>query len=173
MIQESDEELVNRVILDLSLVSSLPVGPVGRDLIKATAAATSLANVTKTMDRKDLRSFEWTLEPLLKLLLVDIEHPVASKVALALRMLMNSRICMTCLLNTKGLEDIAKVLDILLNKHSDEMKTLSQIRYTVENLAICYREIARFYPWPIVDVGGLRHCVAILRFGDVALQTIA
>ena len=35
------------------------------------------------------------------------------------------------------------------------------------------REIARFHPWAIVNVGGLRHCVVLLKYGDIGLQTIS
>eukprot|EP01032_Pedospumella_encystans_P003454 gene3454-4082_t len=52
------------------------------------------------------------------------------------------------------------------------MKTPGNPRSIVENLAVCYREIARFYQWKIVDVGAIRHCVILLRFGDTALKTI-
>ena len=35
-----------------------------------------------------------------------------------------------------------------------------------------YRELAQFYPWELVNAGAIRHCVTLLKLGDVALQTI-
>jgi hypothetical protein len=61
----------------------------------------------------------------------------------------------------------------LLAKRVPELKQNNFIHDTVEYLAICYREFARFHPWKIVDVGALRHCVVLLKLGDVVLQTVA
>lgn len=158
-------------MLELSLVTSMPVGAQGRNYIRATAAASAMAWHTSSMDKKDLRNFEWTIEPLLSLLIVDIEDPVATKAALALRMLMSSRICMTRLLEDGGLGKVTRTLDIILNKYSSELRSPCDIRNLVEHLAVCCREIARFYPWELVNSGVLRHCVLMLRFGDVIIQT--
>lgn len=165
-------ETINDLILELSLASTHPIGSGGRDLLLASAAANSLACRTKEMHLKELRTFEWTIKPLLDILVIDLENPVAAKAALGLRMLMPSRICMTRLIESDGLPIIARVLDILLAKHVSDMKHHCTAREVVENLAVCYREIARFHQWKIVDVGGIRHCVILLRFGDVPLQTI-
>lgn len=169
----TDEQIISDLILDLSLVTAAPIGAGKRDLIRATAAANSMARITSEMDIKDLRTFEWTVEPLVRLLLVDIEDPLAAKVALALKSLMSSRICMSRLIDSGGLGDVAKVLDILLSKKTNELKSLNTTHAIVENLGVCYREIARFHAWKLVEVGGLRHCVAMLRYGDVTLQTIS
>jgi hypothetical protein len=169
--EESSEQLISRLVLELSLVTAMPVGHLGRDYIRATAAATSMAYYTSTMDKKELRNFEWTVEPLMNLLVVNIENPVATKAALTLRSLMTSRACMRRLLAAGGLISIAKTLDILLNKYSSELRSPTEVRNLVENLAVCYREIARFYPWDLVNVGAIRHCVLLLRFGDIILQT--
>ena len=166
-------EVINDLVLDLSLASALPVGADGRNFIRATAAAGSLAARTSVMDKKDLRSFEWTILPLLTLLKADVDHPVATKAAYGIRTLMPSRICMSKFLECEGLPTMGKVLDILLTKKSSEMRSKCEARNVVEHLAICYREIARFYPWEIVMAGGIRHCVLLLKFGDVALQTVA
>lgn len=165
-------ETINSLILELSLITLLPVGVRGRDYAHATAAANAIANRTTTMDKQDLRVFEWIIEPLLKFMIQDIEDPSASKAAFALRTLMKSRICISRLIECDGLKTISQILDIILAKRTGELKTLNHIRSLVENFAICYREIARFYPWKIVDVGSIRHCVVILKYGDVALQTI-
>jgi hypothetical protein len=61
-----------------------------------------------------------------------------------------------------------------LSKNVPELKNrTSHIHSTVESLAVCYQEFARFYPWEIVNVGALRHCVVLLKVGAVNLQTIA
>lgn len=169
----SDDEVINDLILELSLVTAMPINAGGRNLVRASAAATALGNITSKLDIKELRKFEWTVEPLVRLLLVDIDDPLAAKTAYAIRTLMSSRVCMTKLIDTGGLADLAKVLDIMCSKRTTEMKGLTIVHSLVENLAICYREIARFHNWKLVEVGGLRHCVALLRYGDVTLQTIA
>ena len=35
------------------------------------------------------------------------------------------------------------------------------------------RDLAQFYPWELVKNGVIRHCVSLLKYGDVALQTIS
>lgn len=165
-------EVINDLVLELSLASSLPVASGGRDLMLASAAANSLACRTKEMQLKELRTFEWTIKPLLDILIIDLENPVSAKAALGLRMLMPSRICMSRLIEVDGLTVISRVLDILLAKRVSDMKTECTPRSIVEHLAVCYREIARYYQWKIVDIGGIRHCVILLRFGDIVLKTI-
>jgi hypothetical protein len=165
-------EVINDLVLELSLASTLPIGAGGRDLMLASAAANSLACRTKEMQLKELRTFEWTIKPLLDILVIDLENPVAAKAALGLRTLMPSRICMSRLIEVDGLGVVSRVLDILLAKHVSDMKRACTSRNIVENLAVCYREVARFHQWKVVDVGGIRHCVILLRFGDIALQTI-
>ncbi len=170
---ENSAEVINDLILELSLASSNPVGVNGRSYIQASAAASALANRTSIMDKKELRTFEWTIAPLLDLLKLDINNPVAAKAAYGLRTLMPSRICMSRYFELDGLVVMSRILDILLAKKISELKSPSDCRSVVEHLAVCYREIARFYQWEIVNVGAIRHCVIILRFGDVTLQTIA
>lgn len=169
---DNSVEVISNLVLELSLASTLPVNAGGRDLMKASAAANALACRTKEMDIKELRTFEWTIQPLLDILIIDIDNPATAKASLGLRMLMPSRVCMTRLIESKGMALIAKVLDIILTRHIDEIKTICNARSIVENLSVCYREIARYHPWKIVEVGAIRHCVSLLRFGDVILQTI-
>ena len=174
MSKKNPADLISELVLDLSLVTSLPVGANGRDYVRASAAASSMANQTSKMDKKDIRNYEWTIPPVLNILIVDIDHPVAAKAALALRTLMCSRICMNRLIESNGLPTIAKVLDIMLAKRTAELRNAkSDTHVLVENLTVCYREIARFHPWEIVNVGAIRHCVIILRNGDVSLIAIA
>lgn len=172
MAMDNSAQVINDLVLELSLSSTLPIGAGGRNLLNASAAANSLACRTKEMQLKELRTFEWTIKPLLDILIIDLDSPLASKASLGLRMLMPSRICMSRLIDSDGLKIISRVLDILLAKRVSDMKHECTPRSIVENLAVCYREIARFHQWKIVDVGAIRHCVIILRFGDVVLQTI-
>jgi hypothetical protein len=169
---DNSMEVINDLVLELSLVSCLPVASGGRDLLNASAAANSLACRTQEMSMKHLRTFEWTVKPLLDILVIDIEAPVAAKAALGLRTLIPSRLCMSRLLEVNGLAVISRVLDILLAKRVSDMRTPCIARSVVEHLVVIYREVARFYQWKLVNVGGIRHCVILLRFGDVILQTI-
>lgn len=167
------QDSLNKIILDLSLASCLPTGSGGGNFILAAAAANALACRTDEMDPRELRELEYTVIPLLDLLKRDIDDPVACKAAYGIRSLMRSRVCMTRFLNENGLGIIGKIFDTLLGGNMIDMHVRSPHRSIVEYLSICYRELARFYPWLIVKVGALRHCVALLRFGDVELQTIA
>lgn len=172
--EPTDEEIISNLVLELSLVTALPVGAGGRNFIRATAAANSMAYRTEAMNKKDLRNFEWTVQPLLNILLVDIEDPMAAKAAYALRTLMNSRVCMSRLLESNGLSDLAKVLDIIISRKTSELKQKdSTMKQLADHISAMYRDIAVHYRKEIVDVGGLRHCVGLLRYGDVKLQTIA
>lgn len=171
--EQESVEIINRLILDLSLVTSLPVAAHGRDLIRASAAANSMAYYTTAMNKTELRNFKWTVQPLLDILIVDIDNPLTCKAALALKALMSSRICMKQVIDCEGLKRIASVLDILLSKNVPDLRLNNFIHDTVQHLATCYQEFARFYPWEIVNAGALRHCVVLLKLGDVVLQTIA
>ncbi len=174
--EETEEEKARKVsdlVLELSLVTSLPIAVSGRDFIRASAAANSMASRTATMGKKELRNFEWTVDPVVNLMIVDLESPIAAKAAFVIRTLMDSRLCMTRLMEGEGLGNISKVMDILLSKKTADLKHHCDVRMMVEHLAVCYREIARFYPWTIVNIGGLRHCVVMLKSGDVTIQTIS
>lgn len=169
---EINEKEINELILELSLASTNPVGADGRKYIQASAAASALGNRTLLMDKKALRTFEWTILPLLDLLKLDINNSVATKAAYGLRTLMPSRICMKSYIDNEGLQTMARILDLLLAKKASELKTPSDYRSLIEHLMVIYREIARFYHWEVVNVGAIRHCVIVLRFGDAALKTI-
>jgi hypothetical protein len=171
--EEECVEIIGRLVLDLSLVTALPVGPQGKDIIRASAAANSLAYYTSAMGKAELRNFKWTVQPLLDILIVDVESPLTSKSALALKTLVHSRICMKTIIECNGLLKIAGVMDVLLSKRQPDLKLKNYVHDSVENLAYCYQEFARFFPWEIVNVGALRHCVVLLKHGEVMLQTLA
>lgn len=107
------------------------------------------------------------------MLVNDIDNPVASKAAFGLRSLMPSRVCMTKYFQEDGLTLSGRVLDTLLGRDKVDMTTPSVHREIVEHVAGCYREIGRFYPWRVVKAGGLRHCIILLRLGDILLKTLA
>lgn len=173
MNEEDPLAIINELVLELSLASSLPIPSKGRSYIRAAAAAFSLANRVSTFPKKDLGAFEYTIPPLLTLLKSDIENPIASKAALGLRTLIISVVCMDRFLADDGLNIIARVLDILLVKRATELNKPTEVRGVVENLAICYREIVRFHQWKVVRAGAIRHCVLLLKLGDVPLKTIS
>ena len=133
----------------------------------------------QTISRKELSTLSYIITPLLASLQSDIENPIAAKVSQCISLLMTSIDCMNYLIEQNGLQVIAKVIDILMARKSNELKKNNKLHNqdsesftTVMNLSICYREISRFYPWEIVTVGGIKHCVQIIKTGDVTLQTI-
>lgn len=164
---------ISDLVLELSLAAALPMGIEGRSKIQASAAANALASRTECMDKTELRNYSWTISPLLALLVQDVESPVAAKSSKGLMTLMYSRVCMAAFIEADGLTTISRVMSILLAKHASHLHDISDHRSVVEHLAICYREIARFYQWKIVNAGGIRHCVLLLKFGDIPLQTAA
>jgi hypothetical protein len=168
-----DFEVINDLVLELSLASALPVGLHGRNLRLAASAANSFAYHAERMSAKELKHLEYAIGPLLSLLYVDIDNPVSSKAALGLKILMASRVCILRFMELDGLLIISKIFDILMGYDMIDFNVPSIHRSIVEHCSICYREVARFYPWKIVDVGALRHLVILMRFGDVNLKTIA
>lgn len=168
---------LNDIILDLSLASCLPAGERGGDYIHAAAAANALACRCEEMSTRELRELEYTVIPLLNLLKRDMYNPnpiTCKAAAYGLRSLMRSRLCMSRLLDEDGLDIIARIFDIFLGPNKINLYTVtSNQRTVVVHLSVMYRELARFYPLKLVKIGALRHCVALLRFGDVELKTIS
>jgi hypothetical protein len=168
-----DFAVINDLVLELSLASALPVGLYGRNLRQAASAANSFAYHAEKLAPKELKHLEYAIGPLLILLHTDIDHPVSAKAALGLRFLMASRVCILRFTELDGLLVISRIFDILTGYNMIDFETPSVHRSIVEHGATCYREVGRFYPWKIVDVGALRHLVVLMRFGDVTLKTIA
>lgn len=164
---------INDLILDLSLASQFPVGVDGVNFIRAAASSNALVCRTQVMQPKELRELEYAIGPLLAMVVSDIDNPVAAKAAYGIRSLMPSRVCMNQFLDQGGLIIISRILDTLLGRDKIDMKTPSLHREIVEHLSACYREMGRFFPWPLVKSGALRHCVVLLRYGDIILQTMA
>jgi len=170
---EDQKKMINDLILNLSLASAFPVGVEnsGNSFI-GTASIQALAYRTETMQRHELKEMEFVIGPLLGLLSADLKHPNAAKASHAIRTLIPSRICLNRYVANNGFHIMGKVLDILL-VGSVDLHTLSDTRTIVENMAIIYRESARFFSEQIVLVGALRHCVRMLSLGDASLRGIA
>lgn len=164
---------INDLLLDLSLVSALPVGLDGRNYTQAVSAANALVCRTQSMTSKELKSLEYTVGPLLTLLVTDLSNPVALKSGAGLATLMTSRICMDRFINYDGLKVIGGVLDIFLGANMIDLMNSSMQKQLTEYLFIIYREVARYYPSSLVSVGALRHTVVLLRFGDLTLKTLS
>lgn len=172
--EELNEKITN-LLLDLSLLTAKPTSHISkeRDSVYAVAAANSMAYRTRGLHKTQLRNFAYVVDPLFRLLVLDVESSVASKAAYALSMLMQSRLCMTALIECDGIDIIYKILSTVLPNNLPKLREPSNnILILVQSLAICYREIARFYPWKLVNSGALRHCVTMLNHGNVELQTI-
>ena len=147
--REVPQELIDDLVLELSLASALPIGLNGRNYILATSAANSLAYHTSNMPKKELKKLEYAVGPLLILLAMNIDDPVSGKAALGLRSLMPSRVCISRFIELDGLLVAANIFNTLMGFNMVDMKTASNHRTLVEHLAVCYREISRFYPWKI------------------------
>lgn len=172
--QDLNEKITTQ-LLDLSLLTAKPTAHNSkeRDSIFAVAAANSMAYRTRGLHKTQLRNFAHIVDPLFRLLVLDVESSVASKAAYALSMLMQSRLCMSALIECDGINIIFKILSTVLPNNLSKLRDPSNnILILVQSLAICYREIARFYPWELVNSGALRHCVTMLNNGNVELQTI-
>ena len=145
----------------------------GRNLQLAASAANSFAYHAERMKPKQLKSLDCAIGPLLRLMYADVDNPVAAKSALGIRMLMSSRHCILEFMEQEGLLVISKIFDILMGFNMIDFNEPSTHRAIVENCIVCYREISRFYPWKIVDVGGLRHLVVLVRYANTEIKTIA
>lgn len=172
-IMDNSADALDDLLLELSLAAAMPIGTAGRDYIKATSAANSFANHTKTMNPGQLREMKHGVGPLLTLLVADVDDPVAGKAALGLRSLMSSRACILQFIELDGLMVISKIFQQLMNGKKIDLETPSTHRTIVEHCSACYREIARYYPWKVVRVGALRQCVTIIKYGDIVLKTLA
>lgn len=166
-------EVINNLLLDLSLVSALPVGLEGRNFIKATSSTSALVSRTLQMKPHELKDLEYTLGPLLTLLITDLNNPVAEKAAYGIRTLMPSRICMGSFLDMDGLNVVGRVFDAHLGGNPINLIAPSIERNTIEHLTAVYREVGRYYPWKVTQVGAVRHLVIILRKGDMQLKSLA
>jgi len=76
------QKVIDDLILDLSLASSLPIGLDGRNFTHAASAANTFAYYTSKMRPKELKQLEYAIGPLLILIQADIDNPVAAKAAL-------------------------------------------------------------------------------------------
>ena len=170
-LDKENADHLDDLILELSLVTSLPIPMQGRNYIQATSAANSFSRHTDGLDKPSLKQLSHGIKPLLTLLWNDIDLPVAAKAAQSLKSLMPSRACMLEFLDEGGLDIIGNVFQKILNGKKPDLVTTSTHKLIVEHCTCIYREVARFYPWKVIRVGGLRHIVLVMRFGDIGLKT--
>ena len=168
-----DEAQIKDIILELSLASALPLNIHGRNFIRAAAAANILSHHTQTLPATELKKFSFAVGPLLTLLSMDIDNPVAAKAAYGLRSLLNSRVNLGRFLDLDGLDVIANILNTLMGRKMIDLKVESTHRTIVDHALTIYREVAFVYPWKVVNVGALRHLVLVLEFGDLSLVSVA
>ena len=166
------QQTTDDLILDLSLASAFPVGIEGQDLFRGAASTQALAYRTEKMNKYELRELEHTMGPLLGLLANDVNHPIAAKAAYGIRTLIPSRACLNRYVENDGVQIMARVFDQLLS-NSVDLHTISDTRTIVENLAVVYRELARFYNTAIVTHGAIRHCVRMINYGDSVIRGTA
>ena len=161
-------------MLDLSLASALPMAREGRNKIRMTASVSAIGCISQDLSPKELRSLEYAIGPLLSLMASDIEEPLAAKAASTLRTLMASRVCMKQLITCNGLIIIGKIFDTLLSVTRALDLIIESVSSSVlEHLAAVYKMVSLFYPWEIVRVGAIRHCVTLLKRGGITLKTNA
>jgi hypothetical protein len=168
----SGQQTTEDLILDLSLASAYPVGIEGQDLFRGAASTQALAYRTEKMKKHELRELEHTMGPLLGLLANDVTHPIAAKSAYGIRTLVLSRACLNSYVENDGINIMARVFDQLLS-NSVDLHAITDTRSIVENLAVVYRELARFYASDIVVVGAIRHCVRMINYGDAIIRGIS
>lgn len=131
-------DTINALMLDLSLATCLPIGAgenKHKNYIAAAAAASAIAEKTKNVSLQDLKSLDWIIQPLVEVLQLDIEHPMAAKSSLSLRNLLRSRQCMLTFLGKNCLPITARVMDMLLSKRSADLKRPCDARSVVENIS--------------------------------------
>jgi hypothetical protein len=168
-----EETDIDALIVELTLATALPLGLEGRNVTRATGASNALACLSEGLDKTELRQLAGAVPTMLNLLTIDIDAPASCKAALALRQLMRSRMCMATFLDREGLIEISGILSTLLSNKKLDFSEPSLHRISIEHMAAIYREVGRFYPWKIVEVNGLRHCVTLLKKGDRQLKTLA
>ena len=169
------EHHLSDMMLDLSLATGPPLNYSGRNTTKTLAAVNAIGVVTQTMPLKELRKLEYSVGPLVVLLRdSDLEDAVVAKAAFALKSLMTSRLCLREFLRLEGVKAISNIYECLLSEDMQlNLKTPSHYSLVVEHLCSLYKAVAVHYPWDIVRVGGIRHCIAMLRRGSPAIQASA
>jgi hypothetical protein len=163
---EISTELINDLMLDLSLASALPMASEGRNKIRVVASVNAIASISKDLAPRELRALEYAVGPLLVLMTADIDDPLAVKAAFAISSLMASRVCMKRLLESGGLVIIGKIFDTFLSVDRNlDLKVVSISRSVLDHLSAVYKAVSLYFPWEIVRVEAIRHCVTLLRRG--------
>jgi len=173
--ESTDDNTLNDLMLDVSLAANLPLNLAGRDRIRTIAAVNALGCITEVLGTRELKKLEYAVAPLLSLLEgSDVDDPVVIKASYALLTLMQSRICMREFLAKGGIVIASKILDYLLGVDlSLDLKVPSHYTKVLENLSRIYKEISVHHPWDVIKVGGIRHCVTMLRRGEANMCATA
>ena len=66
---------------------------------------------------------------------------------------------------------LSNIFQKILNGKKPDLVTTSTHKLVVDHCTAIYREVARYYPWKVLRVGGLRHMVLVMRYGDIGLKT--
>lgn len=174
-----DPAVLSDLVYELSLATARPFPSKPYDLTRATAAAEALSSYMECLRPQELKLLEYTLGPLLFLLQLATKttftsiEPVAITAAASIVHLLPSRRCMSSFVTQNGLRVIFDIFDDLFSNTALDLISISPSRSLIEQCAIIYREIARYYPNEVVGVGSLRFFVQMLRTGDVTLKTVA
>lgn len=164
---------LNDLVLELSLTAAFPLNLRGIDEFRGAAATKALSYRTEAMGPKELRELEYTLGPLLGLLSSNLSSPMAPPAAIGIRTLLGSHVCIVRFHELEGIPITGRLMDQLLSGKAMDLTTPSPTRTIVENLAICYRELSKWYPDDVVNAGAIRHCVRMIDYGDMTIKAIS
>lgn len=171
---EKSDSIINNLMLELNLASSLPMAGGKKNKMHVVASVNAIGCILKELNPRELRSLEYAVGPLLTLMTADIGEPLAVKSAFALKALMASRVCLKQLIDSEGLHIIGKIFDTLLSvERGLDLKVQSISGDLLEHLTAIYKIVSLQFPWEIVRIGAIRHCVTLLRTGALVLQTNA
>jgi hypothetical protein len=167
--------LIDDLMLDLSLAVMPPTNIGGMHKTRTIAAVNGIATMTQTMGARELRKLEYSVYPLVVVLQSsDIDEPLVTKAAFALKSLMMSRVCMREFVRLGGLATVSKMNEFLLGEDlALDIKSPSHYTSLLEQLCGLYMLVAVHHPWDVVRAGGIRHCIAILRRGAPPIQASA
>ena len=171
--ERQEKQKMTDLILELSLTAAYPLNLTGIDEFRGAAATKALAYRTEVMGVKELRELEYTIGPLLGLLSADVHSPLAPPASIGLRNLLGSYVCIVRFVELDGANITGRLMDQLLTGKAMDLHTPSPSRTIVENLSVCYRELARWFPKQIVHAGVIRQCVRMIQYGDMSIKAVA
>jgi hypothetical protein len=111
----STDEVLNDLILEISLAAALPMGVRGSNFILAASASNALANRASELKPSELKRLEHSVESLLALMRNQGgTNPVVVKAALSLRTLLVSRVNLLRFLELDGMHTLGQVIIIII-----------------------------------------------------------